>query len=160
MTFQEWDTCEAYGDCGSVGDNDWGHGRQPAINVSWDDAQRYVLWLSKMTGKRYRLLTEAEYEIPTRGGKQPQTIYPWGNDIGNNNANCKGCGSTTKQARTAPVGSFTANAFQLYDMVGNVWEWVEDCYHPSYFSAPPRTNLPGRLHARMIVAVSSVADPG
>ena len=61
------------------------------INVSWDDAKAYVAWLSKKTGKDYRLLTEAEYEYATRAGTQ--TAYPWGNDIGKNNANCDGCGS-------------------------------------------------------------------
>jgi formylglycine-generating enzyme required for sulfatase activity len=94
------------------------------INVSWDDAKAYVAWLSKKTGKDYRLLTEAEYEYATRAGTQ--TAYPWGNDIGKNNANCDGCGSQWDNEQTAPVGSFAPNSFGLYDMVGNVWQWVED----------------------------------
>src|ERR1700737_4040560 len=82
---------------------------KPVINVTWDDSQRYVAWLSKMTGKTYRLLSEAEYEYATRTGTT--TAYPWGNDIGKNNANCNGCGSKWDRQQTAPVGSFKPNAF-------------------------------------------------
>jgi formylglycine-generating enzyme required for sulfatase activity len=135
LTFDEWDTCVTYGDCPEdVSDGGWDRGQQPAINVTWDDAQRYVAWLSKMTGKPYRLLTEAEYEYATRA--ETQTAYPWGDDIGKNNANCNGCGSKWDNRQTAPVGSFKPNAFGLYDMVGNVWQWVEDCFHDNYNGAP------------------------
>ena len=134
LTFDEWDTCVTYGDCRQgVGDS-WGRGQLPVIFVSWDDAQRYVVWLSKMTDKPYRLLTEAVYEYATRAGTQ--TAYPWGDDIGKNNANCNGCGSKWDASQTAPVGSFKPNAFGLYDMVGNVFEWVEDCAHNNYKGAP------------------------
>jgi formylglycine-generating enzyme required for sulfatase activity len=130
LTFDEWDGCVADGGCNGYkpSDRGWGRGRQPVINVSWADAKAYVAWLSKKTGKDYRLLTEAEYEYATRAGTQ--TAYPWGDDVGKNNANQWG----SKQ--TAPVGSFAANAFGLYDMVGNVWAWTEDCYHDSYNGAP------------------------
>ena len=135
LTFDEWDTCAAYGDCPQgVSDSGLGRGRQPVINVGWDDAQRYVAWLSKITGKTYRLLSEAEYEYTTRAGTT--TVYPWGDEIGENNANCNGCGSPWDNRQTAPVGSFPANGFGLHDMIGNVWEWVEDCYHDSYNGAP------------------------
>jgi formylglycine-generating enzyme required for sulfatase activity len=135
VTFAEWDACAAHGDCVQhVSDRGWGRDRQPAINVSWDDAQHYVTWLSKMTGKKYRLLSEAEYEYAARAGTQ--TAYPWGNHIGNDNANCAGCGSRWDALQTAPVGSFAPNQFGLYDMVGNVWEWVEDCLHEDYSRAP------------------------
>jgi formylglycine-generating enzyme required for sulfatase activity len=83
-----------------------------------------------MTGKPYRLLTEAEYEYAARAGSQ--TAYPWGNDIGRKHEDCRGCGSRRDGKEPAPVGSFAANAFGLFDMVGNVWEWVDDCYHSSY----------------------------
>jgi formylglycine-generating enzyme required for sulfatase activity len=135
LTFEEWDTCVNEGDCGQgASDLGWGRGRQPTINVTWNDAQRYVAWFAKMTGKPYRLLTEAEYEYATRA--ETQTIYPWGNDIGKNNANCNACGSQWDNIQTAPVGSFAANGFGLYDMDGNVWEWVEDCVHNNYDGAP------------------------
>ena len=131
LTFAEWDSCAAHGDCDPlISDAGWGRGRRPVIYVTWDDAQRYVAWLSKMTGKPYRLLTEAEYEYAARAGTT--TAYPWGDDVGNNKANCSGCGSQWDSKETAPVGSFAVNAFGLYDMVGNAWEWVEDCYHPGY----------------------------
>ena len=135
LTFAEWDACVARGDCVAHGsDSGWGRGRQPAINVSWDDAQNYVAWLSRITGKKYRLLSEAEYEYAARAGTQ--TVYPWGDDLGKNNANCNGCGSQWDAKQTAPVRSFAANGFGFYDMVGNVWEWTEDCYHDSYNGAP------------------------
>ena len=101
--------------------------------MSWDDAQKYLTWLSRETGKQYRLLSEAEYEYAARAGKE--TAYPWGNAVklnGNAMADCSDCASPWDDRQTAPVGRFTANGFGLYDMVGNVWEWVEDCYHPCY----------------------------
>ena len=130
VTFDDWDACAAAGGCGGYkpGDAGWGRGRRPVINVSWHDAEAYVAWLAKLTGKPYRLLTEAEYEYAARGGTR--TDYPSGG------ANCKGCGSQWDSKQTAPVGSFAANGFGLYDMAGNVWEWTEDCYHDSYKGAP------------------------
>jgi formylglycine-generating enzyme required for sulfatase activity len=135
VTFDEWDACVAYGDCNpEVSDSGWGRGRQPVINVSWNDAQRYVAWLSRMTGKPYRLLSEAEWEYAARAGAP--TIYSWGDEIGKGNANCKGCGSRWDGYKPAPVGSFAANAFGLLDMHGNVFEWIEDCFHENYSTAP------------------------
>jgi formylglycine-generating enzyme required for sulfatase activity len=142
VTFIDWDACVSAGGCpreGRTGDVDWGRDTRPVIYVSWDDAQQYVAWLSQMTGKPYRLLSDAEFEYAARAGTQ--TAYPWGDSIGENNANCVGCGSqwtgsADRTWQTAPVGSFAANRFGLYDMVGNVWKWVEDCYHPSYNGAP------------------------
>ena len=136
LTFDEWDACVAGGGCNGYdpGDAGWGRARRPVINVSWDDAKAYVAWLAKLTGKPYRLLTEAEYEYAARAGTR--TAYPWGNVIGNKNANCNGCGSQWDNKQTAPVGSFSPNGFGLYDMVGNVLEWTEDCLHQSYIRAP------------------------
>jgi formylglycine-generating enzyme required for sulfatase activity len=99
------------------------------MNFTWDDAQAYAKWLSGITGKQYRLLSEPEYEYAARAGSG--TKYPWGDDIklnGKPMANCDGCGSQWDGRQTAPVGSFPANAFGLYDMVGNVGSWTEDCW--------------------------------
>jgi formylglycine-generating enzyme required for sulfatase activity len=135
VTFDEWDACVGRGACGSVQDDRrWGRGSRPVINVSWDDAQSYVAWLVRLTGKRYRLLTEAEFEYAARAGTQ--TNYPWGDDVGKNNANCDGCGSEWDAKMTAPVGSFKPNAFALFDMNGNVGQWVEDCFQLDYSMAP------------------------
>jgi formylglycine-generating enzyme required for sulfatase activity len=138
LTFDEWDACAAHGDCAQgVSDSGWGRGRRPVINVSWGDAQTYVKWLSRVTGKTYRLLSEAESEYAARAGSE--TKYPWGDDIkldGKAMANCNGCGSEWDGKPTAPVDSFAANRFGLYQMVGNVWEWTEDCWHANYEGAP------------------------
>jgi len=135
VTFAEWDACVAYGDCDPrVSDSGWTRGRQPVINVTWEDARRYVAWLARMTEKPYRLLSEAEFEYAARAGTQ--TAYPWGDEIGKGNANCNGCGSQWDGKQAAPVGSFAPNRFGLHDMHGNVWQWVEDCYHGDYEGVP------------------------
>ena len=87
-----------------------------------------------MTGKDYRLLSEAEWEYVARAGAD--TRYSWGDDLGKGNANCDGCGSPWDLRQTAPAGSFKPNAFGLYDVHGNVWEWVEDTWHENYDGAP------------------------
>jgi len=112
---------------GRANDHGWGRGDRPAINLSWEDAQRFIQWLNETTQpeKPYRLPTEAEWEYAARGGTE--TDYWWGNSIGNNNANCFGCDSQWDNKMTAPVASFQPNPYGLYDTVGNVWEWVEDC---------------------------------
>ena len=115
-------------------DHGWGRGRRPVINVSWLDAQDYVQWLSHETGRTYRLLSEAEWEYAARAGAS--TAYSWGNELGTNLANCNGCGSQWDFRRTAPVGSFAANAWGIHDMHGNLWEWVEDCWSANYDLAP------------------------
>jgi formylglycine-generating enzyme required for sulfatase activity len=109
----------------------WGRGRQPAINVSWNDAVEYAKWLSEQTGKRYRLPTEAEWEYAARAGTE--TAYWWGDEMKPGMANCVGGG---RWLGTSPVGSFQLNPFGLYDTAGNVWEWVEDCWHKNYEGAP------------------------
>ena len=136
LTFADWDACVSAGGCNGYKPTDqgWGREQRPAINVSWEDAQQYVAWLSEVTGKTYRLLSESEYEYAARAGTT--TAYPWADDIGKNNANCDGCGSKWDSTQTAPVGSFAPNQFGLFDMVGNVWEWTEDCGHKNYNGAP------------------------
>ena len=136
VTFEEWDACVAAGGCGRYrpDDKDWGRGGRPVINVSWEDAQAYVEWLSRKTGKQYRLLSEAEWEYAARGGSG--TRYWWGDEIGSGRANCDGCGSRWDDEQTAPVRSFRGNGYGLYDMHGNVWEWVQDCWNDNYRGAP------------------------
>ena len=136
VTFGEWDACVADGGCGGYVPDDagWGRGDRPVVNVSWADAKAYVAWLSEKTGKAYRLLSEAEWEYVARAGTE--TRYTWGDEVGDNRANCGGCGSRWDKEQTAPVGSFGANGYGLHDVHGNVWEWVEDCSHPNYHGAP------------------------
>ncbi|MGH8534603.1 MAG: formylglycine-generating enzyme family protein [Gammaproteobacteria bacterium] len=110
------------------GDRRFNQARQPVVGVFWEDAQRFAQW----TGAR--LPTEAEWEYAARAGTT--TRYWWGDEVGKNNANCAGCGSQWDGKQTAPVGSFQPNAFGLHDMLGNVWEWVQDCWHENYKGAP------------------------
>jgi formylglycine-generating enzyme required for sulfatase activity len=134
VTFADWDACAAVGGCPQIRDNGMGRDSKPVINVNWEEAQQYVTWLSAMTGRSYRLLTEAEWEYAARAGTT--TTYYWGDNIGQGNANCKGCGSPWDNRETSPAGSFKPNAFGLYDMHGNAWQWVEDCFHDDYEDAP------------------------
>ena len=109
--------------------------RAPVVFVSRHDAQRFIGWLNKKEGARaYRLPSEAEWEYAARAGTT--TRYSWGNAIGRNRANCDGCGSRWDDKRPAPVGSFAANGFGLFDMHGNMLEWVADCWHDNYEGAP------------------------
>ena len=154
VTFAEWDACARDGGCprgeGIADDrHGGGRGRRPVSYVNWDDAQRYVQWLSRKTGKAYRLPSESEWEYAARAGTE--TAYSWGDEIGVNRANCIGCGSRWEGDGTAPVGSFGANAWGLHDMHGNVMELVEDCWNDSYAGAPAdgsawlRGNCDGRV---------------
>ena len=132
VTFAEWDACAAAGGCNGYRPNDrgWGRGRRPVINVSWEDAQAYVQWLSRKTGKRYRLLSEAEWEYVARAGTK--TAFHVGQALSPAQANYKGA----SRRRTVAVGSFAANAYGLRDVHGNVDEWVQDCWNNSYARAP------------------------
>jgi formylglycine-generating enzyme required for sulfatase activity len=133
VTFDEWDVCVAAAACPHVADH-WGRGNMPAINVTWEEARQYAGWLSRITGRAYRLPTEAEWEYAARAGTG--TRYSWGDDPAAGTANCDGCGGAPTHQQTMPVGSFKPNAFGLHDMHGNVWEWVEDCWHETYAGAP------------------------
>jgi len=110
-------------------DRGWGRGKRPVINVSWSNAKSYVSWLSEKTGERYRLLSESEWEYAARAGTT--TKYHWGNSFCKSRANSSG-----NIGKTVPVGRYDANGFGIYDLHGNVWEWVEDCWHGSYEGAP------------------------
>ena len=102
---------------------------KPATEVSWHDAAAYAEWLSQKTGFNYRLPTEAEWEYAAKAGTD--TDYFFGDSI-EKTANCAGCKTAWDNIGTAPVGSFPANALGLYDMHGNVWEWVQDCWIDNY----------------------------
>ena len=134
LTFAQWDMCVEAGGCRhNPQDRGWGRGNRPVIYVSWIDAREYVQWLSLLTNQTYRLPSEAEWEYAARAGSQ--TPYWWGSDIGVARANCEGCGGSDG-AKTVPIGSFSANAFGLYGVHGNIFEWVADCWNGSYAGAP------------------------
>ncbi len=97
-------------------------GSRPVTQVSWHEAQGYVQWLAGHTGQEYRLPTEAEWEYAARAGSS--LAYPWGDEVGSNRANCRGCGSDWDNQLLAPVGSFPPNAWGVHDTAGNVWEWT------------------------------------
>ena len=155
VTFSEWNACVSAGGCGGYDPDDDGRGRghRPVIHVSWEDAQGYVQWLSGETGERYRLLTEAEWEYVARAGTQ--TARYWGET---ESGQCRyGNGAdldleskyrerlqegfvwvrcSDEHAETAPAGWYQPNAFGLHDVLGNVWEWTEDCWNEDYSGAP------------------------
>ncbi|MBI3069421.1 MAG: SUMF1/EgtB/PvdO family nonheme iron enzyme [Betaproteobacteria bacterium] len=135
VTFEEWEACLLDGGCDRwPSDQGWGRGKRPVIDVNWEDATRYAAWLSRRTGKPYRLLSEAEWEYAARAGAT--TARPWGTEIGTARGNCSGCGGADGGRRTTPAGSFAANRWGLSDMLGNAWEWVADCRNPTYEGAP------------------------
>ena len=157
VTFAEWDACVSAGGCEEyrAEDEGWGRGRRPVVNVSWEDAQAYVAWLSDETGQQYRLLSEAEWEYVARAGTR--TARYWG---GSRSGQCRYANgfdqdfATTERGRrlteffepapcsdgyadrTAPVGALQPNRFGLHDVLGNVWEWTEDCWNDGYAGAP------------------------
>ncbi|RKU05290.1 hypothetical protein C7H84_03965 [Burkholderia sp. Nafp2/4-1b] len=134
VTVAQWNACRDAGACPRLSSDSNAAPNAPARDLSWDDAQLYVKWLSKITGKPYRLPTEAEWEFAARGGTA--TRYWWGNEMRPGNANCKDCGSPWHADAPDNVGSFAANPLGFYDMAGGVWEWVSDCWHASYRNAP------------------------
>ena len=148
VTFDEWLACVADKGCGGFTPDDqgWGKGKHPVIGVSWDDAKAYVAWLSRKTGKHYRLPSEAEWEYAARAGAT--TPFAYGATISSEQANYDGRtafgeGKTgVFREKTTPVGSFAPNAFGLYDMHGNVWEWMEDCWSEEYGSTTPADGSP------------------
>jgi formylglycine-generating enzyme required for sulfatase activity len=161
VTFTQWDHCVANGGCShQPSDNGWGRGNRPVINVSWNDTQEFITWLNSLVkNNSCRLPTEAEWEYVARAGTS--TKYPWGNDIGENKANCRSCGSCWDKKKTAPVASFKAYG-GLYDMQGNVWEWVQDKYHKNYDNAPKNGSAWefGDSAGRVLRGGSWFDDPG
>jgi formylglycine-generating enzyme required for sulfatase activity len=134
ITVGEWKACVAAGGCSftprMVNPDD----RTPAHNLSWDDAQQYILWLSRSTGEKYRLPTEAEWEFAARA--HTSTRYWWGDTLAAMQANCSDCGGSQDARTPLPVGSFKPNAFGLHDVHGGVAQWVADCWFPNYQGAP------------------------
>ena len=134
VTVEQWNACVAANACPKLTPESNANKAAPARDISWDDAQQYVKWLSKTTGKPYRLPTEAEWEYAVRGGTS--TAYWWGDQMRKGNANCKDCGDPWHKEGPEAAGSFAPNPFGLYDMNGSVWEWTADCWHNSYQGAP------------------------
>jgi len=156
VTFAEWDACVSAGGCLGYRPDDGGsgRGRRPVINVSWEDARRYVGWLSEQTGQAYRLLSETGWEYVARAGTE--SAWHWGEDAAEQCRHANGFDRDLAEAlgaediRTgvvpascsdgyesvAPVGSFEPNGFGLHDVSGNVWEWTDDCWNESYAGAP------------------------
>jgi formylglycine-generating enzyme required for sulfatase activity len=146
VTFDQWEACANRGGCTTnrvPGDTGFGRGNHPVINVSWRDAQEYVRWLNFQTNQNYRLLTEAEWEYAARAGTT--TLYYTGENIDVSQARFNNQSS-------APVGSYPPNPFGLYDMAGNVAEWVEDCASESYIGAPSDGSavVTGRCYIRRL----------
>jgi formylglycine-generating enzyme required for sulfatase activity len=134
VTFAEYDRFAEATARKKPNDEGWGRDNRPVINVSWHDAVAFANWLTKQTGRQYRLPSEAEWEYAARAGTK--THYWWGNKVGTNRVNIQDSRSRWSGKQTAPVGSFSPNPFGLYDMVGNVWEWCADYWHKNYRGAP------------------------
>lgn len=167
VTFDEWDACVRDNGCAKVpNDSGWGRGRRPVIHVARNDVKQYAEWLSLKTGRNYRLLTEAEWEYIARAGTT--TAYHTGATINPALANYHskdsyaGAAPTASQRKTVEVGSFAPNAFGLHDMMGNVWEWVEDCKNASYRGAPSDGSAwrSGDCSQRMLRGGSWASDAG
>ncbi len=114
----------------------------PVVCVSWADANAYINWLNKKIQSSdgtaevglYRLPSEAEYEYAARGGTT--TLRWWGDDIGRNKTVCDGCGSPWDRQQPAPIGLYGANQYGVSDILGNIWEWTQDCWNKNYEQAP------------------------
>ncbi|MCH8476318.1 MAG: formylglycine-generating enzyme family protein [Wenzhouxiangella sp.] len=141
VTFDEWDACVADDGCAHIpSDLGWGRGNRPVINVNWNDVQQYLTWLSNKTGHGYRLPSESEWEYAARAGTTGR--FNTGDCITTDQANffglnpALGCPQGISRSQTLPVGSFSPNAFGLYDSHGNTWDLVQDCFNYDYVGAP------------------------
>ncbi|MCK7575990.1 MAG: SUMF1/EgtB/PvdO family nonheme iron enzyme [Chromatiales bacterium] len=134
VTFLEYDRFARVTGRELPNDQGWGRGTRPVVGVSWEEARDYTAWLAQQTGRRYRLPSEAEWEFAARAGTT--TAFWWGQNTDSNRTVCFDCGSQWDNRSTAPVMSFPANPFGLYETAGNVMEWVADCYRARYQDAP------------------------
>ena len=135
VTFSQWDRCVAAGGCSHDPDDlGFGRGDRPVLNVDREQGREYLTWLSDETGHAYRLPSEAEWEYAARGAST--TARPWGDRVEEGRAVCEDCGSAWDGRSTAPVGSFPANGFGLHDVMGNLFEWVSDCFERGYMDLP------------------------
>jgi formylglycine-generating enzyme required for sulfatase activity len=144
VTFDEWDACVADGNCSGYSpvDEGWGRGKRPVVNVSWNEANVYLAWLSHKTGRTYRLPTEAEREYAARA--RTTTPFWWGSSITTEQANYNGNYAYgddgvrgEMRGQSVPVDSFLPNPWGLFQMHGNVSEWTQDCWHDNYYTDPP-----------------------
>jgi formylglycine-generating enzyme required for sulfatase activity len=132
VTVGQWKVCVAAKGCPEIAAE--GGDDAPMTNVSWDDAQHFVMWLQAVTKEAYRLPSEAEWEYAARGGTR--TRYWWGNQMVHGLADCRGCGGSFNPHHVVQVAAFPPNPFGLNDMAGTVAEWVADCSHKNYEGAP------------------------
>ena len=131
VTVREWNACVAAKGCSYT---PTGKDDAPVTNLSWTDARQFVEWLSNVTQKPFRLPTESEWEYAARGGTSSK--FWWGDRLQAAMANCKGCNEPYESSQPLKVGSFKPNPFGLYDMGGNIHQWVSDCWHKNYLGAP------------------------
>jgi len=136
VTFDEYDNFAGATNRSKPDDNGWGRGKRPVINVNWDDANAYAQWLSKQTCKLYRLPSEAEWEYAARAGTTGDYYWSTQEKAEDFAWFSSGLLSALFSGKTHPVGEKKPNAFGLYDMAGNVWEWMQDCWHDNYQKAP------------------------
>jgi formylglycine-generating enzyme required for sulfatase activity len=134
VTVADWKACHEDGVCGNLPRIAVAQDNTPIYNMSWDDTQLFITWISRNANRNYRLPTEAEWEYAARA--DTTTRYWWGDHPGVALANCAGCGGNQDPRAPLPVNSFGANPFGLYDMLGGVAQWVQDCWYPNYNGAP------------------------
>ena len=134
VTVADWKACQADQGCGPPPRMAVAEDATPLHNVSWDDAQQYIAWLSRVSGRPYRLPSEAEWEYAARAGTA--TRFSWGEQVGVALANCADCGGQQDTHAPQPALRFRPNPFGLYGMAGGVAQWVQDCWTPNYAGAP------------------------
>lgn len=162
-TFEEWGRCVDEGGCQTVADAGWGRGKRPVINVTRVDAEAYAAWLSAKTGQRYRLPTEAEWEYAARAGSAGPFSFGPKADVAHANFDAAIPDPLGVQGRRrgqpAPVGAYAPNAFGLFDMHGNVWEWTADCWRPSHDGRPADASAVSGLCAARVIKGGAFSAP-